>query len=111
MCLLVTAVGAQPPPPKIYGIGVQACAEWLAPGDAAAGIETAMKAGVMRMGVIAWVTGYLTGAAAVYATGGIRLRDTTGEGIVESIERHCKANPANTVEQAAASLVRELSGR
>src|SRR5262245_20279340 len=105
VCVLVTMVGAQPSAPKVYGVGVQSCAEWLReipPGDVAgANLVTAMKAQVQRLSVIAWATGYVTGAAAVYATGGIVLRETTGESIVESIERHCKANPGNTVEQAA----------
>ena len=104
--LVGTVLGAQTAKPKVYGVGVQPCAAWLS-GTNADGID-GIKAQMERLSVIAWATGYTTGAAAVYATHGVILRDTTGTGIVESIQRHCAAKPGGTVEEAAASLVAAL---
>jgi len=89
--------------PKVYGVGIQPCAAWLSSKQ-----TDGITAPIERLSVIAWATGYATGAAAVYATQGVILRDTTGSGIVASIERHCAAKPGGTVEEAAAGLIAEL---
>ncbi len=108
--LMLSPVVVAQPAPKVYGVGVQSCSEWLQQ-SGSLDATAAMQVGVQRLAVIAWVTGYVTGAAAVYATEGVLLRDTTGTDIVASVERHCKGTQASSVERAAASLVRELRGR
>lgn len=110
LALSSVMVASQTAKPKIYGIGVQPCADWLLrPGEPTAIGQ--MEASAKEMAVISWVTGYVTGAAAILAERGTVLRDTTGRDLLASITKHCESNKGSTVEVAAAALVRELSGR
>ncbi len=96
--------------PKVYGIGVQPCAEWVAkPGAAVSGIAK-LEASAKEMAVIAWLTGYVTGAAAVLADRGMTLKDTSGRDILVWVTEYCTSHKGATVEEAAAALVKELAG-
>lgn len=102
-------LAAAQPAPKVYGVGVQPCAEWVkggAPGgEQIAGMEASLK----QMAVIAWATGYLTGAAATLDAHGIVLRNTSGQDLVTWLTTYCQAHPPATIEHATAALVRTLT--
>ena len=103
--VLGTSLSAQSPPPKVYGIGVEACANWLTQ-PTGKGIDVQLQAATQRLAVIAWATGYITGAAAVLAPRGVLLGDTTGRDIEAALTTHCKANSTATID---AALVRSLT--
>ena len=106
--LSIVILDAQTPPPKIYGLGGETCANWLAV-PVGQGPDAQMKAALQRMAALAWTTGYVTGAAAVLAPRGVRLSETTGQDIETWLSTHCKANPSDTLEAAAAALVSTLT--
>lgn len=95
--------------PKVYGIGVESCADWLASPGREGGMQARLEAATKRLGVIAWLTGYATGAAAVLSNYRVQLRNTTGTDIQTWVTKYCGTNQTATIEVAGAALVRELS--
>jgi hypothetical protein len=95
--------------PKIYGVGVESCRDWILAAPVNAGRQAQMEAGARRLATIAWTNGYVTGAAAVLATRGTVLRDDTGSDVLAWLDRHCGGNPTSTIEAASAALVQELA--
>ena len=106
--LSAVSLHAQAPPPKVYGLGGQTCADWLET-PVGQGPDAQVKAAFQRTAALAWATGYVTGAAAVLAPRGVRLSDTTGQDIETWLSTHCKANPSETLDAAAAALVSTLT--
>jgi hypothetical protein len=106
----VTASASSQSSTKVYGIGPEVCSQWLTPTIPPGGepVTGYLNTQTRPLVTIAWMTGYVTAAAAVAAEHGVTLRTTTGKEIDAWLRKHCQANPAATINAAGAALVREL---
>ena len=111
VALMVAGHPSDQDQPKVYGVGPEVCSQWLTPPPTNEPVVGYLKGQTQPMVVIAWVTGYVTAAAAVSAEHGVTLRTTTGKEIDAWLRKHCQANPTATINAAGAALVRELRSK
>ena len=84
---------AEPKTYTVYGVGAQSCGKW-----------TAEKSELVRGFMNSWVLGYVT------ALGGVAgARDTDSQAITAWVDNYCREHPLNRLDEAAATLVGELS--
>jgi len=94
---------AIPGKPLVYGEGNSSCGKWLV--DRKPSAESRDPYVWFKM--YDWVLGWLS--AANYYDAHEPLRQTDYDGVVAWLDKYCRAHPHNIIQEAAASLVDELS--
>jgi len=85
-----------------YGAGVASCGKWLADRS-----DWLANRSIQHGVDLSWVLGWLS-AAGYYDVRG-DLRDTDADAVTAWVDKYCREHPLNEIDEAASSLVVELS--